>query len=226
MSGQAAGLAAARRVTFRLPPKGVLESSGPSDPLRSYYQPVAGPLYRGRIELVLSLLSPPYDTILELGYGSGVLMPTLASIGRAVYGLDLDADPQAVGDRLARLGVRPTLLRGDAAAAPFPEARFDLIVAVSIFEHIADLRPVVGSVRRLLKPGGHLLVGMPRVDQMMERLFPLLGYRNINDVHVTTYRQFLKVAEGQLELVRIASLPRWLPAWGGLYYGMLLRRAC
>jgi SAM-dependent methyltransferase len=121
--------------------------------------------------------------------------------------------------------VRAELVRGDAAQARFPDASFDLIVAMSVFEHIADLGPIVASVRRLLKPGGHLLVGIPRVDRVMEWLFPLLGYRNINDLHVTTYKQLLNAAEDRLELVRFATMPRWAPAWAGLYYGMLLR-AC
>ncbi len=211
---------------FRLPPKGALEAGGPSDPLPSYYRPIAGPLYRGRINLVLSLLRPPYESILELGYGSGVLMPSLAAISRSVHGIDLDADPQQVQARLAGLGVQAALARGDAGGPlPFPDGRFDLIVAVSIFEHIADVRPVVREVTRLLRPGGELLVGMPRVDKLMEVLFPLLGYRNIQDHHVTTYQEFLAAARDHLRLVTFATMPRWTPAWAGLYYGMLLKKS-
>jgi SAM-dependent methyltransferase len=210
-------------VKFQLPGKGAL-AAGPVDPLAYYYKPVVGSLYRARLDTALALLQPPYERILELGYGSGILMPTLASLGGRVHGLDLEAEPSEVSPRLARLGVQAELVKGDASRLPFPDEHFDLVVAMSIFEHIAELGPVIASVRRVLKPGGHLLVGMPRVDRLMEGLFPLIGFKGINDHHVTTYRQFLRAAHGELELSKLKLMPGWAPAWAGLYYGMLLRR--
>ena len=208
---------------FALPPEGALLSNGPDDPLPFYYRRFSGLLYRRRIELALSLLAPPYESVLELGYGSGVLIPTLVSIGRRVYGLDRESDPAQVQRRLTQLGTQATLMRGDARRLPFSDQRFDLVVAISIFEHIADLEPVIQETARVLKPGGSLLVGMPRVDRLMERLFPLIGYDNIREQHVSTYQQFLAVADRRFDVVRITSMPARIPTFAGLYFVMLLK---
>ena len=42
------------------------------DPLRYYYKPLIGALYRKRISDGLSLLTPPYKRMLDFGYGSGL----------------------------------------------------------------------------------------------------------------------------------------------------------
>jgi SAM-dependent methyltransferase len=39
--------------------------------------------------------------------------------------------------------------------------RFDAITSISVFEHIVDERPALESVRRLLAPGGSLLLTLP-----------------------------------------------------------------
>ena len=113
---------------------------------------------------------------------------------------------------MERLGCAVSLTRGDACEALFPESSFNLIVAISIFEHIRDLIPVMRQAFRLLKPKGELLVGMPRVDQAMEKLFSLIGWHEAGAVHVTNHRQMLQIARGQgFTLERSAHLPSWTP---------------
>lgn len=209
---------------LRIPPLGVLEPGGPTDPLKYYYSPIVGFLYRWRVEQAISLLHPPYRSILEVGYGSGVLLPTLACFGDELFGVDLESDPVKVGQRLRPLNLHVTLARGDARDMDYPDGRFDLVVAISVFEHIQPVAPVLNEVFRILEPGGHLLVGMPRVDRWMERLFPLIGFKDIQDLHVTNHRQFLKTAYDNFELVTFAHIPPFLPQQVGLYFNMLLRR--
>ena len=59
--------AAERR--FKAPPPGALAANDDRhDPLKYYYAPLVGLLYRNRIESGLALLRPPFDSILEIGY--------------------------------------------------------------------------------------------------------------------------------------------------------------
>jgi hypothetical protein len=59
-----------------LPPKGILEPNNDDDRLKYYYVPIVGRLYVGRINMTLGLLKrDEFSSILEIGYGSGVLMP-------------------------------------------------------------------------------------------------------------------------------------------------------
>ena len=63
------------------------------------------------------------------------------------------------------------------------------------------------------------------VDRLMERLFPLLGYHNIQDLHVSTYKQFLDAARPSFDLVHFKSMPTWVPPFAGLYFAMLFRKS-
>lgn len=213
-----------QKLLFHLPPKGVLEPNGPDDPLPYYYKPFIGYLYRARINNLLSLLRPPYKSILELGYGSGILLPTLCSIGDAVYGVDLHSDPSKVKFNIEKIGFHAELAQGNISNADYPNGSFDLIIAISVLEHIYDLSPVVDKVFNLLRPNGHFLVGMPRVDSLMSKAFRWIGYHNIEDHHVTDYRKFLKIATKHFELIKFFKMPKFAPASLALYFSMLLRK--
>lgn len=213
-----------KKIHFRLPPKGSLEPNGPDDSLPYYYRPLIGIPFRSRFKQALSLLTPPYESILEVGYGSGILLPTLVSIGKNVSGIELESDPARVESNLKKLGVNASLSKGDISHTNYPDDSFDLVVVLSVFEHIRDFEPGVREVFRILKPNGELLVGMPRVDILMEKLFPLIGWHNAKSQHVTTYRQFLKIAYNHFELVKFAKMPSFLPSFAAYFFNMLLRK--
>ena len=216
------------RVTFILPPKGLFRQGGPDDPLPYYYHPMVSRLYSGRINRGLSLLTPPYESLLDVGYGSGLLLPTLSQIGDDLVAIDRDTDPESVMPALTKLGIKATLLKGDVVSE-MPDLngrQFDLIVAFSVFEEVPELLPVLRSIHTLLKPGGELLVGMPRVDRIMEWLFHFIGYRGIENEHVHTYRDFIQHARTEFDfrLDKLATLPRFAPRFAALYFAMLLKK--
>ena len=63
----------------------------PTDPIRFYYYPIIGRLYRKRVEMCLGELSGG-EKILEVGYGSGLTFLNLTQRYREIHGIDLDAD--------------------------------------------------------------------------------------------------------------------------------------
>jgi 2-polyprenyl-3-methyl-5-hydroxy-6-metoxy-1,4-benzoquinol methylase len=145
-------------------------------------------------------------------------------MSHTVSGIDLESDPAAVATNLKNMGVEPSLSRGDVQDEHYADASFDLVVAISIFEHIREPLPVISRVFKLLRPGGELLVGMPQVSSFMERGFSIIGYHNINALHVTNYRKFLSAACELLRLVKFVKMPQWVPAPMALYFNMLLRK--
>ena len=214
-----------QKISFELPPEGALGvNHEQDDPLPYYYRPLVGWFYRNRIEAGLSLLQPPFERVLEVGYGSGILLPTLAKLGQELHGVDLASDPAAVGARLERLGVRARLAKADLCQWQEARGQFDLAVAFSVLEHIADPAAALAAIAQVLKPGGLLLVGMPRVDRAMSKLFPLIGYHDIDNHHVTSHRDVLRAAPTCFQLVRTRVFPPLCPAWAGLYFNMLFRK--
>ena len=72
-------------VRFELPPRGTLTPNSGVDPLRYYYTPLVGKIFTSRLQIGLDLLQGRFARLLEIGYGSGLLMPTLAAIADELY---------------------------------------------------------------------------------------------------------------------------------------------
>lgn len=119
----------------------------------------------------------PRAPILEVGPGSGVNVPVLAPHGRLVV---LDASPVSLAD-CATHGAR-ALVRGDAVRLPFAGESFELVCLFDVLEHLADDEAALAEVRRVLRPGGTLLLSVPAL--------PLLWGRQ--DVLSEHHRRYLR----------------------------------
>jgi 2-polyprenyl-3-methyl-5-hydroxy-6-metoxy-1,4-benzoquinol methylase len=214
------------KISFHLPPKGLfIPNHEIEDPLRYYYKFHTKYLYRQRIQLGLNLLSgDTYDNILDFGYGSGLLFPSLTAISRNLYGIDITSDPAIVLSVLKNLNIEAELKQEDITKANYPSDFFDLIICFSVFEHISDPDNILSEMYKIMKPGGKLLVGMPRVDKSMEDLFKVIGFKNIHQHHVCNHLDFISNASKYFILKKNNSLFNFLPEKVGLYFNMLFEK--
>jgi len=203
--------------------------NGPTDPIEYYRRPLVGRLFRERINLGLRLLPQRrFGKALEIGYGAGALQLTFASVVDELHGIDLDADPEGVAKILARRGRTAQLQRGSVYALPYEAASFDLVFCFSVFEHLDEYGRGLAEVARVLKPGGLFLLGMPSVNKMMEVGFRVLGFRGIEDHHVTTPASVAgALGDYGLRVVRRANLdfPAQPPLGLRLYHNWLLEKS-
>ncbi len=205
-------------------------ATGETDPIRYYTRPGIGWLFRRRIEMGLEMIPdlPDGARALEVGYGAGVVLYNLASRVRELHGLDLDADPLAVQERLHRLGVDAHLVKASVLDLKdaYADDYFDLIVCFSVMEHLADPGRALDEMWRILKPGGIALIGMPAVNRMMEYAFQAIGFKGIEDHHITTPSRvwgLIRSAPSRWQ-VRRRSLPAGVPFRAALYNNFLLRK--
>jgi deazaflavin-dependent oxidoreductase (nitroreductase family) len=132
-----------------------------------WYRFTEEPFERRARATALDLLAPREgEAILEIGPGTGPLLVRIAAAvgptGRVV-GLDLSRGMlnQAAGRaRRAGLAERVELRQGDARALPFGDAAFDGAIAtftLDLFD-TPDIPVVLAEIRRVLRPGGRLVV--------------------------------------------------------------------
>jgi SAM-dependent methyltransferase len=116
--------------------------------------------YRGRRKVIdrvldgLGLAEP--GRILDAGCGSGRNMVELARRG-TVTGVELS--PTSVA--LARERGVGEVIEGSVLEMPFAGGSFDLAVCLDVVEHLEDDRAALAELRRVVAPGGALLVTVP-----------------------------------------------------------------
>jgi SAM-dependent methyltransferase len=120
--------------------------------------------FLGRRQVFLRLLdryfAPAADgrelRILDVGCGTGTMLRELRRYGR-VKGVD--ADEQAV--RLCRRRGIEDVEQVSPGPLPFDDGSFDLVTALDVVEHVDDDVAMLRELRRVLAPGGTLLVSVP-----------------------------------------------------------------
>lgn len=96
--------------------------------------------------------------VLEAGCGEGYGADLLAGTARRVLGLDYDVPTVAhVRDRYPRVAVA----RANLVALPVPDATIDVVVSLQVIEHLWEQERFLDECRRVLRPGGTLLVSTP-----------------------------------------------------------------
>lgn len=122
-------------------------------------------------DTVASILdSLPRGTVLDVPAGEGALASRLIELGFDLHCCDLY--PEIF--RLPNVEIK----RGDLAVAlPYNDGSFDIIVCVEGLEHIENPHQAIREFERLIRPGGHIVVSIPNILNVEERLKWLLyGY--------------------------------------------------
>ena len=98
------------------------------------------------------------ERLLELGCGTGVLWRENAARIPAGASLTLADLSNGMLDtaraRLAGLSPQPHFARADAQSLPFPDGRFDLVMANHMLYHVPDRGRALAELARVLAPGG------------------------------------------------------------------------
>jgi SAM-dependent methyltransferase len=104
-------------------------------------------------EAFFPLVPPPGGRTLEVGCGEGRVARDLAARGHRVIGLDYS--PTLLRHAAAADG-GGRYVRADAAALPFEDTAFDLVVAYNSLMDVDDMPRSVREAARVLEPGGRL----------------------------------------------------------------------
>ncbi len=101
---------------------------------------------------------PRGSRVLEIGCGRGRTGELLASaLGCEVSGVELN--PVVAGEARARLG---RVWAGDFQTLEIDD-RFDVVLALELYEHLPEAEAGLAKMRGLLRPGGRLVLSVPNV---------------------------------------------------------------
>jgi arsenite methyltransferase len=102
----------------------------------------------------------PGEHVLDIGCGPGFLAAEMGdTVGPqgSVHGIDPSPPMLAIAaDRSAAAPL--TFEPGSATALPLADASIDVVTATQVYEYVPDMTTALAEVRRVLRPGGRLLV--------------------------------------------------------------------
>lgn len=105
---------------------------------------------------------------LEIGPGSGVYLPLLAQKCETVHAADIAEEFLYRARELSNIYPNISAVRDDITNSNIPDASYDIIVCTEVIEHIPDSQAALRHMRRILRPGGVLILSTPQKFSIME----------------------------------------------------------
>ena len=114
-----------------------------------------------RLQMVRRQVDLEGKRILDIGCGVGAFVRRLREFTPHVFGFDIDRE--SVVTAAEEL---PNLALAVGEYMPYPEASFDVIILHEVLEHVDDDVATLKEARRVLAPGGRVVIFVPN------RLYP------------------------------------------------------
>lgn len=134
--------------------------------------------------------------VLEVAAGTGIVTAAIARSSETVVATDYAAGMvDVLTERIGNLGLsNVTCEQADIYALPFAEGEFDAVVAANVLHLVPDLPAALTAMRRVLQPGGKIVVPTfchdeTKVSGFVSRLLAISGFpgqrrftvRSLND---------------------------------------------
>ncbi len=115
-----------------------------------------------------------YDAVLDIGAGTGADLLIAREVRPAARLHAVEVYPPAA-EGLRRHGMTVHALDLERDRIPLPDGSVDVVIANQVLEHTKEIFWIAHEVTRVLRVGGHWIVGVPNLASLHNRLLLLLG---------------------------------------------------
>jgi SAM-dependent methyltransferase len=116
--------------------------------------------------MVMKIPAKTGGYLLDVGCGSGVLLSKMKQLGWNVQGLDMD-EKAAETARKHSINVKI----GTLDKSGFQDCIFDIVVLSHVIEHTFDPIALLNECKRVLRPGGKIIIATPNSSSLCHKLF-------------------------------------------------------
>ncbi|WP_128436512.1 class I SAM-dependent methyltransferase [Streptomyces cyaneus] len=203
-----------------------LTTTAPAPGLRDFYEDPAVPVASGedrsrrQARMLARALGPagpgrPPATVLDVGCGDGSAAAVAARVldGHRIVGVDWSQDALRRATRWLPQVVRGQLSDG---GLPFASGSADAVLFSEVVEHLVDPDGALDELRRVLRPGGHLMLSTPNLAAWYNRALlvggvqPVFSEVSLRRVHGRPGSQVV----GHLRLFTARALREFVTASG------------
>jgi ubiquinone/menaquinone biosynthesis C-methylase UbiE len=200
-----------------------LVKTGPVDHADWNFRPILGWIQRLRFRMIQALLpKQPVDRLLEVGYGSGIFMPTLADYCYELHGIDVHPCDQKVTAQLRSHHIEANLRSGTVESLPYPNHFFDVVVAVSCLEFVENIDTAVQELQRVVKPGGRLILVTPGYSTVLDWGLRILTGESAQQDYSNRRQRLIPVLQQYFSVSKQRTFPRFGQSFLCLYTALNL----
>lgn len=135
-----------------------------------FWYPISSPskieIYQEKIRKIewdaIKEFIPTTASFLDVGCGAGFSMiKAQEELACFVQGIDPEPGAHGVGRFTENLWKERPIVQGNAENLPYPDASFDVVYSSHVLEHVASENKALEEMKRVLKPEGILIIGVP-----------------------------------------------------------------
>lgn len=195
------------RDVLREAERGRLDEAG--FPAYSHPNPLINWLFWQRLRTAMNYIETyaPYETALDFGCGSGVMLSFLAQHSAQVTAMDIDLVPLERLKKYIPLAENTQVVDAkQVSISQLTPKSFDLINALDVLEHVDDLHATLSALLNLLKPGGRLVVSGPTENILYQIGRKLAGPEYSGEYHERGIAEIKRELKRQARVEQIAML--------------------
>ena len=146
--------------------------------------------------LLKKLSSLEYDTILDLGCGTGEVIQAIIqeTPDKKMYGIDISENmAQKAKEKMKN---NASINVGDSEHLPYEDEMFDVVYCNDSFHHYPNPKTVMAEVSRVLKPRGTFIIGdcwQPFLSRTIMNIF--MRFSNEGDVKIYSEREICSMLD-------------------------------